>query len=84
MVETTTTTTTTATQPKLASTNIPVTIPSVPIQPTYYPTSYGSYVDPTTGITYTYDPNWQYDPSAVGAAYDYSSYYTNPTYMQKY
>jgi len=32
-----------------------------------YPTGYTTFVDPNTGLTYAYDPNWQYD--------------TNPAYI---
>ncbi len=97
-VETTTTTTTT-TQPKVLVDNSSTVVPSVPEQSSYYPMSYTTYVDPNTGITYaydpnwqyassgagpTYDPNWQYTSSGTGPTYDYSSYYTNPTYIQRY
>ncbi|CAF0773688.1 unnamed protein product [Rotaria sp. Silwood1] len=77
-----TTTTTTTTQPKLVANNAPAAVSSIPIQPSYYPMSYPTYVDPNTGLTYAYDPNWQYNPSATGVPYDYSSYYTNPAYIQ--
>ena len=79
-----TTTTTTTTQPHVAINNSSTAIASVPNQSIQYPMSYTSYVDPNTSLTYAYDPNWQYDPSGTGMAYDYSSYYTNPTYIQRY
>ena len=80
-----TTTTTTNTQPKVvvngSSTIVP---PMPPVQPSYYPTAYSTYIDPNTGITYAYDSNWPYSSSGTGMNYDYSSYYTNPTYIQRY
>ncbi len=80
-----TTTTTTTTQPKTVMHNSSTAaISSVPAPSSYYPMSYATYVDPNTGLTYTYDPNWQYDPSGAGMAYNYSSYYTNPAYVQRY
>ncbi len=78
------TTTTTTTQPNLLVNNASTTVSSVPIQPNHYPMSYTTYVDPNTGLTYAYDPNWQYDSSGTGMTYDYSSYYTNPAYVQRY
>ena len=80
-----TTTTQTTTQPNLLVNNASTTVSSGPIQPNYYPmSSYTTYVDPNTGLTYAYDPNYQYDPSGTGMNYDYSSYYTNPAYVQRY
>ncbi len=79
-----TTTTTTTTQPKVVLQNTSTAVPSVPIQPSYYPMSYSTYVDPNTGQTYAYDPNWQYASPGAGMTYDYSSYYTNPAYIQRY
>ncbi len=77
-------TTTTTTQPKAVVNNSSTAISSVPVQSSYYPMSYTTYVDPNTGLTYAYDPNWQYASSGTGMTYDYSSYYTNPAYTQKY
>jgi hypothetical protein len=79
-VETTTTTTTT-TQPKLVDNTTPG---AMSLQSSHYPTSYTTYVDSNTGLTYAYDPNWQYNQSGAGMPYDYSSYYNNPAYMQRY
>ncbi|CAF5178081.1 unnamed protein product, partial [Rotaria sp. Silwood1] len=39
-----TTTTTTTTQPKLVANNAPAAVSSIPIQPSYYPRSYPTYV----------------------------------------
>jgi hypothetical protein len=76
----TTTTTTTSTQPKVVVNNPPVAIPSIPIHSAYYAT----YGDPNNGAAYTYDPNWQYNQPVAPVSYDYSSYYTNPAYTQRY
>ena len=77
-VERTTTTTTAAnTQPTVMTNNASTTVSTPSFQSSYYPTSYSSYVDPYTGMTYAYDPY------GTGMGYDYSSYYTNPTYSQR-
>jgi len=47
------------------------------VNASYYPTSYTTYADPYTGMAYAYDPY------ATTAGYDYSSYYTYPTYLQR-
>ena len=79
------TTTTTTTQPNPVVNNpSTLAVPSAPMQPSYYPMSYTNYVDPSAGLMYAYDPNWQYDPSGTTMPYDYSSYYTNPPYVQRY
>ena len=54
------------------------------MQPIQYPMGYGTYSDPNGGLAYPYDPYWQYNVNGVGMPYDYTSYYNNPTYYQRY
>ena len=82
-VEQTITTTTIQPNPVVNNSST-LAVSSAPMQPNYYPMSYTNYMDPNTGLMYPYDQNWQYDPSGTGMNYDYSSYYANPTYVQRY
>ena len=75
---------TTTAQPNLTVNNTSATVPSVPIQSYYYSMPYSTYVDPYTFQTYVYDPKGQYDPSRTNFTYDYSPYYMNSVYMQRY
>ncbi len=36
-------------------------------QTSIYPLGYTTFVDPTTGLTYAYDPSWQYNTNPVYA-----------------